>query len=181
MKIAFLMDPLESVKAYKDTTFYMMLAAYERGNEVFYFNQSTMQAANHAVTALVSGLEVHSSVDNPFTVLETRNGDLSEMDVVMIRTDPPFDQGYLYSTLMLDLLGSGTRVFNRPSGIRNWNEKLAALYYPDLTPQTLVTRSKQEILEMLGDHERVHAQARGWSMAGRVSSFWTEDPNPPNN
>ena len=155
MKIAFLMDPLESVKAYKDTTFYMMLAAYERGNEVFYFNQSTMQAANHAVTALFSGLEVHSSVDNPFTVLKTRNGDLSEMDVVMIRTDPPFDQNYLYSTLMLDLLGPGTRVFNRPSGIRNWNEKLAALYYPDLTPQTLVTRSKQEILAMLGDHERV--------------------------
>ena len=106
MKIAFLMDPLESVKAYKDTTFYMMLAAWERGNEVFYFNQSTLQAGNRSVTALVSRLEVHASVENPFTVLGTQLSDLSEMDVVMIRTDPPFDRSYLYSTLLLDLLGT---------------------------------------------------------------------------
>ncbi len=155
MKIAFLMDPLESVKAYKDTTFYMMLAARERGNEVFYFNQSTLQAGNSSVNALVSRVDVHASVEKPFTVLETRQSDLSEMDVVMIRTDPPFDRSYLYSTLLLDLLGPHTRVVNRPSGIRNWNEKLAALHYPQLTPRTIVTRSSQEILQLFDEVDRV--------------------------
>ena len=155
MKIAFLMDPLESVKAYKDTTFYMMLAARERGHEVFYFNQSSLQGGTDSVTAEVSVLDVHASVEKPFTVLEIRQSDLSEMDVVMIRTDPPFDQNYLYSTLLLDLLGSGTRVINRPSGIRNWNEKLAALHYPELTPRTIVTRSETEIMQLFNHTDRI--------------------------
>ncbi len=155
MKFAFLMDPLESVKAYKDTTFYMMLAARERDNEVFYFNQSTLQAGNNSVTALVSRLDVHASVEKPFTVLETRHSDLSEMDVVLIRTDPPLDMDYLYSTLLLDLLAPSTRVLNRPSGIRNWNEKLAALHYPQLTPRTAVTRSAPEILQFFDEFDRV--------------------------
>ncbi|MDE0308727.1 MAG: glutathione synthase [Acidiferrobacterales bacterium] len=155
MKIAFLMDPLESVKAYKDTTFYMMLAGRERGHEVFYFNQSTLQTRNSSVYAMVSRLDVHASVEKPFTVLETRQSDLSDMDVVMIRTDPPFDRGYLYSTLILDLLPAGTRVYNRPSGIRNWNEKLASLNYPQLTPRSVVTRSEQEICQLFDEFDRV--------------------------
>ena len=140
MKIAFLMDPLESVKAYKDTTYFLMLAAYERGNEVFYFNQAAMQAGIHGVRATVSKLKVNSSIEQPFTVLEKVSTDLSVMDVIVVRTDPPFDRAYLYSTLLLDLVGSNTQVINRPSGIRNWNEKLAALHYPEFTPDTLVTK-----------------------------------------
>ena len=96
MKIAFLMDPLESVKAYKDTTYFLMLAAYERGNGVFYFNQATMQAGIHGVRATVSKLKVDSSIEQPFTVLEKAATDLSVMDVIVVRTDPPFDRAYLY-------------------------------------------------------------------------------------
>ena len=155
MKIAFLMDPLESVKAYKDTTYYLMLAAYERGNEVFYFNQATMQAGIHGVRAIVSKLKVDSSIEQPFTVLEKVSTDLSVMDVIVVRTDPPFDRAYLYSTLLLDLVGSNTQVINRPSGIRNWNEKLAALHFPEFTPDTLVTNNAEEILDFVSRHNRV--------------------------
>ena len=155
MKIAFLMDPLESVKAYKDTTYFLMLAAYERGNEVFYFNQATMQAGIHGVRATVSKLKVDSSVEHPFTVLEKVPTDLSVMDVIVVRTDPPFDRAYLYSTLLLDLVGSNTQVINRPSGIRNWNEKLAALLYPEFTPDTLVTNNAEEILDFVSRYNRV--------------------------
>ena len=155
MKIAFLMDPLESVKAYKDTTYFLMLAAYERGNEVFYFNQATMQAGIHGVRATVSKLKVDSSIEQPFTVLEKASTDLSVMDVIVVRTDPPFDRAYLYSTLLLDLVGSNTQVINRPSGIRNWNEKLAALHFPEFTPDTLVTNNEEEILDFVSRHNRV--------------------------
>ncbi len=155
MKIAFLMDPLESVKAYKDTTYYLMLAAYERGNEVFYFNKATMQAGIHGVRAIVSKLKVDSSIEQPFTVLEKISTDLSVMDVIVVRTDPPFDRAYLYSTLLLDLVGSNTQVINRPSGIRNWNEKLAALHFPEFTPDTLVTNNAEEILDFVSRHNRV--------------------------
>ena len=155
MKIAFLMDPLESVKAYKDTTYFLMLAAYERGNEVFYFNQATIQAGIHGVRATVSKLKVDSSIEQPFAVLEKVSTDLSAMDVIVVRTDPPFDRAYLYSTLLLDLVGSNTQVINRPSGIRNWNEKLAALHYPEFTPDTLVTKNVEEILDFVSRHNRV--------------------------
>ena len=155
MNIAFLMDPLESVKAYKDTTYFLMLAAYERGNEVFYFNQATIQAGIHGVRATVSKLKVDSSIEQPFAVLEKVSTDLSAMDVIVVRTDPPFDRAYLYSTLLLDLVGSNTQVINRPSGIRNWNEKLAALHYPEFTPDTLVTKNVEEILDFVSRHNRV--------------------------
>ena len=155
MKIAFLMDPLETVKAYKDTTYYLMLAAQERGHEVFYFNQDSMQAGNQAVRATVSQLRVHPSIERPFTVMETTNVDLSSMNVIFVRTDPPFDRAYMYSTLLLDLLVGNTLVVNRPSGIRNWNEKLAALLYPEYTPSTLITKSEKDIFEFVSQHQRV--------------------------
>lgn len=155
MKIAFLMDPLETVKAYKDTTYYLMLAASERGNEVFYFNQSSMQARNSGVTAAMKRLNVRASIEHPFEVLERQNADLSAMDAIIVRTDPPFDRSYLYSTLLLDLISSNTVVVNRPSGIRNWNEKLAAMLYPSLTPATLISNETNEILDFVNLYERV--------------------------
>lgn len=155
MKIAFLMDPLETVKAYKDTTYYLMLAARERGNAVFYFNQSSMQLGNEGLSADVDHLDVHDSVEKPFSILERRTESIGDMDAVVIRTDPPFDRRYMYSTLMLDRVMPKTLVVNRPSGIRNWNEKLAALLYPELTPQTLVSRDVNSILKFLSKHEHI--------------------------
>ena len=155
MKIAFLMNPLETVKAYKDTTYYLMLAARERGNEVFYFNQSSMQAGNKGVSAIVEKLEVHDSVAQPFTVLDRLVVDLAVMDVIVVRTDPPFDRSYLYAMLLLDLIDPATLVVNRPSGIRNWNEKLAAMFFPSLTPHSLVSRRTDEILKFIEIHGRV--------------------------
>ncbi len=155
MKIAFLMDPLETVKAYKDTSYYLMLAANQLGHEVFYFNQSSMQAGNGTVRANISRLEVHASIKQPFTVLETADIDLSSMDVIFVRTDPPFDRSYFYSTLLLDLVGARTLVVNRPSGIRNWNEKLAALLYPEYTPKTLITNQADEIFDLVKQCDRI--------------------------
>ena len=155
MKIAFLMDPLESVKAYKDTSYYLMLACHERDHEVFYFNQNTMTATNGVVAATVQKVQVHASVEQPFTVLETLKINLSAMDAIFVRTEPPLDRAYFYAMLMLDLVGGKTVIVNQPSGIRNWNEKLAALHFPDITPATLITRSRDEILQYRAEFGRL--------------------------
>ena len=155
MKFAFLMDPLETVKAYKDTTYHLMLATSERGHEVFYFNQNTMRAGNANVRATTSKVEVHPSIEKPFTIISTFECDLSEMDAILIRTDPPVDRRYLYATLVLDLISGSTLVVNRPSGIRNWNEKLAAMLYPSLTPETLISNDTAEILQFRDEFGRL--------------------------
>ncbi len=155
MKVAFLMDPLESVKAYKDTTYFLMLAAHERNHEVFYFNQNSMRVVDGAPLAHLERVIVHDSSDCPFSVVDAAERQLGGMDAIFVRTDPPVDRSYIYSTLLLDLLGGSTVVVNRPSGIRNWNEKLAALFYPDVTPATVVTRSKSEIRSCAERHGRL--------------------------
>jgi len=164
MKVAFIMDPLESVKPWKDTSYFMMLAAVERGHEVFQLDQTDMRVIDSAVHATVSHVDVHpveptpegqSDDRPPFTVKSVQSIDLGTMDAVFVRTDPPFDRTYFYTTLLLDLLPSSTQIVNRPSGLRNWNEKLAALYYPEFTPDTTIARDVDSIVAFARRHGRV--------------------------
>ena len=152
---AFIMDPLERVKAYKDTSYFLMLAADQRGHEVFYLNAVDLALDHDRVMASLQRLHVNDDVDNPFAVEPARWQALDEMDVVWIRTDPPVDRSYIYATLLLDLLPKRVRVVNRPSTIRDWNEKLAALRYPDWTPRTIVSRDSGRIRTFTEKFSRV--------------------------
>jgi glutathione synthase len=145
VKHAFIMDPLERVKAHKDTSYFLMLAADQRGHEVFYLNAVDLALDHDRVMASLQRLRVNDNVDNPFAVEPARWQALDEMDVVWIRSDPPVDRSYIYTTLLLDLLPERVRVVNRPSTIRDWNEKLVALRYPDWTPRTIVSRDSGRI------------------------------------
>lgn len=149
------MDPLENVKAWKDTSYFLMLACIERGHEVCYLDQRNLWLNHSEVHANVSWLDVRANIDHPFETKKSESINLAEMDVVWIRTDPPFDRRYFYTTLLLDNLPNTTRVINRPSGIRNWNEKLAALFYPEYTPKTRVTNDVDIIKSMAQEHDRV--------------------------
>ena len=155
MNIAFVMNALEGVKAYKDTTYYLMLAARQRGHSVFYLDQYDLYLRHAAVYARVAEVDVHTDIDRPFTRMHDESLCLESMDVVCIRTDPPFDRAYLYATLLLDLLPGKTRVVNRPSSLRNWNEKLAALEFPELSPPTLVSNHPDDIKEFAAGYERI--------------------------
>ncbi len=155
MKHAFIMNPLENVKAWKDTTYYLMRACVERGHQVCYLDQRSLWLDHNLVKAEVTWVDVHDDMDKPFSFLQSAPINLDETDAVWIRTDPPFDRRYFYTTLLLDNLTDRTRVLNRPSGIRNWNEKLAALHYPEFTPQTVVSNSVDEIKAMAEKHQRI--------------------------
>ncbi|MCB1052044.1 MAG: glutathione synthase, partial [Acidobacteria bacterium] len=138
MKIAFLMDPLETVKPYKDTTYFIMLGAQERGHQVYFFQNRDLYFQSQSVFAVLTELKVSADHAQPFQRLNTASTDLAEMDVIFVRTDPPFDRRYFYATLLLDLLPASTRVLNRPSALRDWNEKLSSFFYTAFTPDSLV-------------------------------------------
>jgi glutathione synthase len=155
MKHAFIMNPLDAVKAYKDTSYFLMLACVQRGHAVCHLDQRDLWLDHDRLHGRICWLDVNDDHDNPFTVIRSENIAMESLDAIWVRTDPPFDRTYFYTTLLLDYLPASTRVINRPSGIRNWNEKLAALHFPEFTPHTLVTNHVDDIRDMAGKFNRI--------------------------
>ena len=155
MKHAFIMNPLEGVKPWKDTSYYIMLAAYERGHEVCYLDQQDLYLDHDQLMAKVKWLEVNASHETPFEVIAETTTSMAGIDVIWLRTDPRFDRRYFYTTLLLDFLPESAKVVNRPQGVRDWNEKLSAIYFPDLTPKTCVSNKVEELKQFAARHDRI--------------------------
>ena len=155
MKFVFIMDPLDKVKAHKDTSYFLMLAAWQRNHEVYYLNQNDLFLDHDRVMGTATRVDVHEDNKQPFTSHQPSLLSLSDIDVIFIRTDPPFDRRYFYTTLLLDNLPASVQIINRPQTLRDWNEKLAALYYPQLTPATLISNSVEKIGDMLARHKKL--------------------------
>ncbi len=177
MKHAFVMDPLDGVKPWKDTSYFLMRACIERGHQVFHLDQTDLFLVHDELYGDLVRLDVRGDVDRPFTVIGRETVPLEWMDVVWIRTDPPFDRRYFYATLLLDCLPPTTRVVNRPEGIRNCNEKLAALKLPDFTPDTLVTHDAGRIVEKARQHGRVTVKPVD-GFGGKGILFFSPGDNP---
>jgi glutathione synthase len=150
MRIAFLMDPIERVSIDKDTTFALMLEAQARGHEVFSFGPSDMFAADGTAYARLVPTRVarvappaHATKSSPVVT------DLRAIDAVFVRTDPPFDSTYLYVTQLLERVRGSTLVLNDPRGLRDANEKLYAMHFPEVTPRTLVSMREDDIRAFL--------------------------------
>jgi glutathione synthase len=150
MRFAFLMDPLSGVLVDKDTTFALMLAAQARGHDVFTLGPDDLVADGADTFARVRPATVrraappdHAS-EGPVTRVN-----LGEFDAVFVRTDPPFDSRYLYVTQLLERIKHKTLVLNDPQGLRDANEKLYALHFPEVMPRTLVSASEEEIRAFL--------------------------------
>ncbi len=149
MKIAVIMDPIERIKPHKDTTFFLMLAAQERGHELFTVLHTSIRLRQGEVFGAMHAIKVF---DRDRDFFEKEGGHIrsfSEMDAVLIRTDPPFDRRYSYACMMLDLIPPPTKVFNNPVSLLAWNEKLAAQKYPAFTPETLIANQVQEIKDFM--------------------------------
>ncbi|MCY4227055.1 MAG: glutathione synthase [Gammaproteobacteria bacterium] len=155
MKHAFIMDPIEKIKPWKDTTYFLMKACAERGHEVCCLDQRDLHTRHDQLFGCVNWLQIHDDESNPYFIAHSQTIAISGVDAVWIRTDPPFDRRYFYTTLLLELLPASVRVINCPEGLRNYNEKLSALKFPDLTPRTLVTSSIDEIAEFAKQRGRV--------------------------
>ncbi|GJL81075.1 MAG: glutathione synthetase [marine bacterium B5-7] len=155
MKHLFLMNPLSTVKPWKDTTYHLMLAAAERDHDVYMAAQNDLTLRHDVLFASVVAVTVFDNHDKPFETGAPSYVEVASFDCVWERTDPPFNRRYLYTTLLLDFLPEPVRVINRPSAIRDFNEKLAALKFPSFTPGTLVTADPNEIRQFIGEHGRI--------------------------
>ncbi|UJF23730.1 glutathione synthase [Suttonella sp. R2A3] len=148
--IAILMDDIDDIKTYKDTTFALMLAAQELGHQVMIFGQRDWQVRDGEVQAYVQSVVLTDDVDDYYRVRNEEMIVLNEVDVVLQRKDPPFNMDYIYDSYMLDILvRDGVRVVNPPQALRNINEKFVITRLPQATPPTLVTKSRREIREFV--------------------------------
>ena len=159
MKFLFVMDPIERIHPDKDTTFVFMLEAQERRHEVFYTLVDDLYVRAGTPRGRVWDVRVRRPTEGDAshaTIGQHDDVDLATFDAIFMRKDPPFDMRFFYSTHVLGLVDADKcLVLNRPSGLRDANEKLYALHFPSVIPETLVTCDMQRIKgfvdEMGGD------------------------------
>jgi glutathione synthase len=145
LRVAFQMDPIESISIAGDSTFALMLEAQRRGHELEYYKPSDLAMRDGRVLAWVSPIEVMDQAGAHFRLGERRHLDLAGMDVVHLRQDPPFDMNYITTTHLLERLQPGVLVVNDPISVRNAPEKLFVTLFPELMPPTLITRSLDDV------------------------------------
>lgn len=152
LNVAVQMDPIERISIAGDTTFALMLEAQARGHVLHYHRPEYLSLRDGKVVARAATLQVRDVPGDHYTLGETQSLDLSTMDVVLLRQDPPFDLAYITSTHLLERLPASTLVVNDPVSVRNAPEKLFVLDYPQLMPPTLITRDKAEIEAFRREH-----------------------------
>jgi glutathione synthase len=154
MKIAFHLDPLAKLKAYKDSTVAMMRAAQARGHTLFAIEPGNVFSRSGSVQANVLPISVNADDHHWYQVEAARIAPLNAFDAVIERKDPPFDMEYVYHTYLFErACDHGARVFNRPAAIRDNNEKMAILKHPDMIAPTVVTRSALVLREFVAEHK----------------------------
>ena len=178
MKLAFVVDPLDQLKAYKDSSVAMMREAARRGHSIHAFEAREMFVRDGEVRASMRRLRVAGGDTAWYRAQRDKELPLSDFDVVVMRKDPPFDQEYYYATLLLERAeAQGARVVNRPRALRDWNEKLSILRFAGLVPPTLVASDAarlQSFIDAQGDVIVKKLDGMGGTMVFRVRE---RDPN----
>jgi glutathione synthase len=156
MKFAFLADPLDHFKTYKDTTYAMMAEAARRGHAIYAFEQKDMAFNAGTVTANVARITLTGDAKDWYRAEAVSAMQLNEFDAVVVRKDPPFNMEYIYLTYLLELAETqGARVVNRPQAIRSHNEKLAIAQFSEFTSPTLVTSDAARVRAFHRQHSDI--------------------------
>src|SRR6476659_1418916 len=153
LRVAVQMDPLEGIGIAGDSTFALMLKAQERGHRLFYYQAEDLTYDGGRLYAGAREVEVQRVEGNHFTLGDFSILDLGrDVDVVLMRQDPPFDLGYITATHLLERIASETLVVNNPASVRNAPEKVWVLDYARFMPPTMITRSLGAARKFLADH-----------------------------
>ncbi len=153
VKIGVVMDPIESISYYKDSTLAMLWAAQRKGWQIFYMEQSSLFLRDGVVQGRMAPLTVAMDPDGWFERGAYSDTPLNELDVILNRVDPPFDNEFLYTTQLLALAErDGVLVTNNTQAVRNFNEKLFATHFAQCTPPVLVTRNADQLRAFHAEH-----------------------------
>ncbi|MBX9401901.1 glutathione synthase [Lysobacter sp. BMK333-48F3] len=155
LDIVVVMDPIGSIKIAKDSTFAMLLEAQRRGHRLWYVQPGGLSLHGGHAMAKVAALQVRDEADGWYKLGSWSHIELDGRHIVLMRKDPPVDAEYLHDTQILSIAQrAGAFVVNDPQGLRDYNEKLAALLFPQCCAATLVTRSAAELKEFLAFHQQ---------------------------
>ncbi len=156
MRLGVVMDPIESITPKKDSTLAMLLEAMRRGADIHYMRQGDLRLLGGKALASASPLEVRDSPEDWYSLGEAREIALGELDVILMRKDPPFNMEYIYSTYILERAETaGALVVNRPRALRDMNEKAYTAWFSDCAPTSLITRSIPELKRFLREQQDV--------------------------
>ncbi|MCS6921668.1 MAG: glutathione synthase, partial [Elioraea sp.] len=178
LDVLVIMDPIASIRVAKDSSFAMLLEGQRRGHRLLYAEAGDLALGTDGPLARARAIEVRDDPADWFRLGEARLVDLGALDVVLMRRDPPVDREYLYDTLVLEEAARrGALVVNRPAALRELNEKLAPLAWPEFAPPTLAARDAASLRAFAEEHGEVVLKPLD-GMGGRaVFRSHAEDPN----
>ena len=178
MKLALVLDPLDSLKTYKDTSVAIMREAARRGHRLFAIMQEDLVWRPGAVTCFARELVLTGDKYKWYEASDPRELSLTTFDAVLMRKDPPFDMEYVYSTYLLELAeAAGAHVFNSPRAIRDTNEKMAIARFPQFTAATIVTRHESLLRGFLAEHGDIILKPLDGMGGTSVFRLHAADPN----
>jgi len=177
-RLGVVMDPIGAIKVHKDSSFAMLLAAQARGWELWYMEQPDLYLKDGEAFARMRPVKVRDQASDWFELGKSVDQPLGDLDVILMRKDPPMDMEYLYTTYLLEQAErTGVLVVNRPDALRNSNEKLFTAWFPDCCVPTLVSRDAARLRRFLdeqGDIILKPLDAMGGASVFRVRA---DDPN----
>jgi len=156
LNIGIVMDPIASIRPYKDSTLAMMLAAQKKGWNLHYIEQANLYLQAKSVQVDYQSVTVFDDDKHWFELGEKSSMQGSQLDVILMRIDPPFNMEYIYTTYLLEMLEQqGCLIVNKPSSLRDANEKLFATQFPQCCTDTLVSRNPDKLRDFINKHQDV--------------------------
>lgn len=192
LKVALQMDALEGIDVAADTSFALGLEAQKRGHELFFYLPESLTLDGQKLTARLTALTLRDEAAGFFTYGATQQMDLRELDVVLIRQDPPFDMAYITNTYLLEKLQPDVLVVNNPTTIRNAPEKLLPFLFDGLGTATMISRDKEALKNFRKAHKDIiikplygnggagvfHVPPEGENFAALLDMFFTASNEP---
>lgn len=177
LTVAVQMDPIQRIKIAGDSTFAMLLEAQRRGHALLHYTPDRLSLSNGKVVATAEPITVRDEDGDHVTMGEPSRIDLSTVDVVLLRQDPPFDMAYITTTHLLERIHPETLVVNDPGQVRNAPEKIFVTEFPRLMPPTLISRDRAEIEAFRAEHGEVVMKPLYGNGGAAVFKVSREDPN----
>lgn len=178
IKLGIVMDRISHIKIKKDTSFAMLLEAQKRDYQIFYMEMNDLFLRNGEACATTRKLTVYNNDEHWFDTSDEQTIALSELDVILMRKDPPFDTEFIYATYILERAeDKGVLVVNKPQSLRDCNEKLFTAWFAQFTPETLVTRQTKQIKEFHQQHGDIILKPLDGMGGSSIFRIKQDDPN----
>jgi len=178
IKLGIVMDPISQINIKKDTSFAMLQEAQKRGYQIYYMEMGDLFLNGGEAYATTRLLKVSNDKQNWFNFTNEQTIALSELDVILMRKDPPFDTEFIYATYILERAeNSGVLVVNKPQSLRDCNEKLYTSWFAEFTPETMVTRQTKLIKDFYQTHRDIILKPLDGMGGASIFRIKQDDPN----